>query len=575
MRTSSKRAKKELALGEEPDDDAPHRVTLLDKLPAEVLHAALTLCAAAAATDVPSSPGSLNAIREVCRAMERGAAEVIARVSLSRAAALPADLPRGLRNWQSVSLYDVPLNALEDASRLAGMIPKGAPLRAVQIIRCGLQPSGLEAVTAALARLTGLTELDLRGNCLHLPDALEALGTVRHLRHLDLSGCNIHAIAAPGLAAGLRQLRCLERLDLGNNMLSEDGIRHLSSSALPYLTSLRHLGVGCINVGHPGMEEHLAPALEHLTQLTHLDVSANLLLTQGACALARPLRKMPNLRHLRAQGIMACAEGVRALVPALGAMTSLTRLDLGRNAMGPRGLYLMVPMLSASKGLRHVDLAENWFGALCYALSSALQALRGITHLSLERNKIGDAATEGSRDGVARLAICLSSMTALQSLDLGGNPLGAVGIEGLSGGLATLHLRRLRLNDCTIGAEGVSGLSQALCGLAPVLRELDLGKNGWGAREVTALCPALSGLSKLEVLDLSDNDIGGAALTCAALPKIDGFVKQANACTWMLGLALRRMSAIRHVGLVGCGLDYMQEEPCRARGVLTDRVEWR
>ncbi len=392
----------------------------------------MTLCAA----DAPS-PGSLNAIREVCHSMKRDAAEVIAHVSLSRAHALPANLPHGLRNLQRLSLYDVPLSDLPEATRMAGLIPSAAPLRAVQITRCGLQPSGLEALMPALARLTGLTELDLRGNCLYMSDALEAFGTLRHLRILDLSGCNIHEVAAAGLATGLRQMRWLERLDLSNNMLWKDGIVHLSSSALPYLTHLKHLGLGCVNMCSRGMEERLAPALAHLTRLTHLDVGDNMLLARGARALAQSLRMLPNLKHLRAPRIMEGSMVVEALAPALGYMTLTT--------------------------------------------------------------------------------------TALQELNLGHNPLGSV--EALLGALGTLHLRWLRLNDCSIGAGGVVDLSNALRALAPTL---DLGKNGFGATEVTALCPALSVLSELQVLDLSDNDIGWEGIRFAPLPNIQGFVKQAN-----------------------------------------------
>jgi hypothetical protein len=124
---------------------------------------------------------------------------------------------------------------------------------------------GAKALTPALAKMTGLKGLDLRGNNLG-PDGARAL--------------------APALA----KMTGLKELWLRGNNLGPDGAKILA----PYLAEmkgLKKLGLRFNNLGPDGAKA-LTPALAKMTGLKGLDLRGNNLGPDGARALTPALAKM-------------------------------------------------------------------------------------------------------------------------------------------------------------------------------------------------------------------------------------------------------------------------------------------
>src|SRR5215467_100323 len=128
----------------------------------------------------------------------------------------------------------------------------------------------------------------------------------------------------------------------------------------------------------------------------------------------------------------------------------------------------------------------GWLRRLFFGLSAEVRGKQQVEWESL------DLALNRLRD----LPRSIADLTALTSLDLSFNGIGAEGVQALKG-LVNLTSLDLRWND--IGDEG----AQALKGLVN-LTSLDLTRNNIGDEGAQAL----KGLVNLTSLNLADNDIG-------------------------------------------------------------------
>jgi len=109
-----------------------------------------------------------------------------------------------------------------------------------------------------------------------------------------------------------------------------------------------------------------------------------------------------------------------------------------------------------STELRLENVLWGLGGETVAAWLGVVQALRGLTHLSLEGNGLGPRHA-------AVLADTLKAHTLLRSLDLGSNALGPVGALAVSRALQGLtQLEWLRLSDNGFGASGASEFASAL-----------------------------------------------------------------------------------------------------------------
>jgi internalin A len=185
---------------------------------------------------------------------------------------------------------------------------------------------------------------------------------------------------------------------------------------------------------------------------------------------------------------------------ALGALpdalfAALTRLEQLDLALN--GLRGLPPSIAKLTALTSLDLSGNRIGA---EGAQALKGLTALTSLNLRYNRIG---AEGAQ--------ALKGLTALTSLYLGGNQIGDEGAQALKGLTA---LTSLNLSDNQIGAEG----AQALKGLT-ALTSLNLGGNRIGDQGAQAL----KGLTALTSLYLGGNGISDISplVSLANLQAID------------------------------------------------------
>jgi Ran GTPase-activating protein (RanGAP) involved in mRNA processing and transport len=227
------------------------------------------------------------------------------------------------------------------------------------------------------------------------------------------------------------------------------------------------------------------------------------MVTSEAAGRTEALRRIEACRSIQAEELdlgglqLTALDG--ELLAALCRLRWLRRLFLGLSAEARED-----SRLAFIDGERNSKVC-NALGALPGAL---FDALTRIEQLDLALNQVHG------------LPVSIANLTALTSLNLAANRIGAEGVQALEG---LVNLTTLNLAGNGIGDEG----AQAAKGLAK-LAILDLSYNNIGAEGVQALknlvdlaglnlalnhigpaaAQALKGLVKLTYLDLSDNEIG-------------------------------------------------------------------
>ncbi len=105
-------------------------------------------------------------------------------------------------------------------------------------------------------------------------------------------------------------------------------------------------------------------------------------------------------------------------------------------------------------------------------------------------------------------SLCAGMMKSLVNLNLDYNPLTNAGVAALERGLCSNStLKKLSLRYCLIDECGGGALSEILSSPKITISTLDLTGNRLGGKGLVLLCPGLARNSKLQKLDLSDNNI--------------------------------------------------------------------
>jgi uncharacterized protein (TIGR02996 family) len=217
--------------------------------------------------------------------------------------------------------------------------------------------------------------------------------------------------------------------------------------------------------------------------------------------------------------------GARALAAALaGPLARLRALSIDGDVIGDEGAAALAPAVTHLPALRHPEAGIGDRGARALADGEAT----AIRTLDLAENAIG-AAGAAALAGSPRLS-------HVTRLDLASNPLGAEGALRVAQGLALPALRELDASWCRLGPEAAAlGTSRCLDGLtkldlcgnaigdaafaellaSPYLRrleELAIGDNALHDESLRALCARADALPALAKLRLENNPITDAGL---------------------------------------------------------------
>ncbi|WVZ14715.1 hypothetical protein V8G54_012281 [Vigna mungo] len=362
----------------------------------------------------------------------------------------------------------------------------------------------------SLMVLPQLQYLNLSHN--HFPDTHipNFLGSLRHLKYLDLSSCGFGGRIPSQLAS----LSHLKYLNLADNSLN---------GSIPYqlgnLSQLQHLDLS----GHPFLEGNIPPQLGNLSQLQHLDLSrngfegnipsqlgnlsqlhelylggydSNLKISDGG----QWLSNLISLTHLYLNSVSNLNRS-HTWFQVIAKLPQLSELSLVHCSLSDHFILSSMPSkFNFSTSLSVLDISSNTFTS-----PMVFQWLSNITsnlvHLDLSFNQLEGFTS--SDFGIV--------MNSLRYLDLSYNYLKARDLKSFIN-ICTLHSLNLYSNNFTEDLPSILGNLSNRC-VRHSLQELHLSSN-----HITGTLSDISVFSSLKSLFLFGNQLSGRIPEGVKLP---------------------------------------------------------
>lgn len=407
-------------------------------------------------------------------------------------------------------------------NKLSGRVPDDfgslVALKSLYLIGNGLT----DANFAALGKLAQLETLSMAGNPLAQPADISPLASLKSLRVLDLSGCQLTG-AVPSILGTLTRL---EELDLNDNDLG---------GALPDLGNLTELAQ--LSLGNNKLEGSLPPGLARLTKLRYLNFGRN----GFSGSLPPELGALTELQYLnggtnrfsgsiptsignltKLQNLYLDTNQLTGAIPAeLGNLVLLSELSLYNNQLSgglPSSLGSILP-------LRSLSISGNQIGG---PIPAEFGGLANLEYLDASGNQLTSLPTE------------LGRLTKLRYLYLDGNL--------ISGPIPKEIGNLTDLDDMNFQANRFSGSVPAEFGQLKKLRNLNLAFN-----QLTGAIPAsLGGMDALERLSLEANQLTGSIPAgLGSLRSIQGIDLTRNALSGAVPGELSNLSTLQGLYLGG------------------------
>jgi Ran GTPase-activating protein (RanGAP) involved in mRNA processing and transport len=322
----------------------------------------------------------------------------------------------------------------------------------------GSVPTDLVSLSAAMRKVTSLTNIDLRCNTLDI-EGCRKLTT----------GCAENFITA--ITASFHQEGSLNLAITSLARFSEIPVWSLSKSMITDLDlSDKELG--------PFEAVILTHFLSEQNALLKLDVSRNLIGPDGTLSLVKTFKTNPTLRYVNVLGnsfgatqakkLMALLEpstGKEAKGPALATCCGIRnqlKLSFAGYGLEAACMKVLSTELKSSQVLVSLDLSDNNLGSegtkhLAGVIKRYLNTLK---HLDLSRNAI-------TGNGAKHLAEALPSAGGLTELKLAGNTFGTWGATILAKALSQkAHLEVITFGGPLVATDGGSGSSPPAAGTA-------------------------------------------------------------------------------------------------------------
>lgn len=264
---------------------------------------------------------------------------------------------------------------VRDAHNFAVGISRLTHLSHLDLSRTFMCASGARCVAAALQACRALRVLrlnDLRicqGSSRQFADSVaKTLASLVQLRELHLSHCFMPSSA---LAAAVGSLKCLQVLRMSGATLGDAGAIRLAES-LREVPWLEVLDISNSDVHHRGMAA-LGPVLRKMNGLRELVLTGNRIWPEGATALSGALQ--PGMANC---GYRGSPGDLHNYALSDSGPQGLQLLDLSYCGVGPSGLEALAPALLTLTALRELNMHGLPPGA--GRVARVIQRLRAAHH---------------------------------------------------------------------------------------------------------------------------------------------------------------------------------------------------
>ena len=345
------------------------------------------------------------------------------------------------------------------------------------------------------------------------------------------------------------EVKALQKLDLSNNTLSDDGAVTISDG-LKYNKTLVELNISQNNITNKGTM-NIIEAIQVNTTLKKLDISNNILSDDGATAISNCLKCNSCLLELYISHTGITNKGTKEIADAIQINSTLQNIDISKNYITIEGLVYFMEAVKNNCTLQVVNITHN--NVTRSGFTSIKQCIENLQHpiqiyaswneISWsKKNKrhvlISKISTSYSPDNIEQyvwsfkdrdhslimfLSECLKEDNTLQDLNLSWDPMTSEQNKITSDEAKMIGeaikvnktLQKLNIYRNNISDDGATAISDGLkCNIS--LQELNMSYNkttSEGAKMVGEAIKVNKTLQKLDINGNSISDDGAAAIS--------------------------------------------------------------
>ena len=225
----------------------------------------------------------------------------------------------------------------------------------------------------------------------------------RSIEELYFINTNLDAVsAANGLSILVEGNETLKELHLSENMLGDDGVKHLMSG-LTKNTALQMLDLRSNDIGEEGARA-ISEAINQIQSLSNLSLAMNEIGDDGISFLSQSLMNANTLlQELNLSETGSGEKGAEALANMLLTNTSLIDLNLSCNAIGNVGAFSFANALQQNDTLLRLSLRRNNIDGLgASMIGSKLASMQGLKELIMVNNPIDKKGSSDLLDGLRK-----------------------------------------------------------------------------------------------------------------------------------------------------------------------------
>ena len=297
---------------------------------------------------------------------------------------------------------------------------------------------------------------------------------------------------------GIMQVYTLQKLNISNNKISDDGAIAFSE-CLKTNTTLIELDMSSNNITCKGASV-IAEAIQVNTALQKLNISHNEISDDGAIAFIGCLETNTTLIELESGNNITC-KVASVIAEAIQVNTALQKLNISHNEISDDGAIAFSECLKTNTTLIELDM--SWNNITCKGASVIVEAIQVNTALQ----KLNISKTEISDDGVIAFSECLKTNTTLIELDMSWNNItckvASVIAEAIQVNTA---LQKLNISLNQISDDGAIAFSECLK-TNTTLIELDMSWNNITCKVASVIAEAIQVNTALQKLNISHNKI--------------------------------------------------------------------
>ena len=155
----------------------------------------------------------------------------------------------------------------------------------------------------------------------------------------------------------IRTKKALQRLDLSNNTLSDDGAVTISDGLKSNNTLLK-LNISYNNITSKGTK-NITKSIQVNTTLKNLDLSHNVLSDDGATVISGFLKCNNSLLELNISHNGITDKGTKEIAEAIEINSTLQNIDISRNHIFVEGLVYFMEAVKNNCALQEIDITHN------------------------------------------------------------------------------------------------------------------------------------------------------------------------------------------------------------------------